>query len=355
MVNGNMALLVSAILLTIVASTASSIGKAMQKEATKNLPKFSIENEKIFQQYRQCSTWVSGVSLDIVGGVVQTAAFAMAPVSILQPISGIGLVGLALYSHFYLNDNLNVEEWMAVGVAGLGTVGLGMSSGLGSEDGESSEARPGFLRMVGVLGLVGYLVLHRMNKIREEYSKSQKGLSKISAALYGLQAGGCFGLSATTIRTGFIMAAGRRWTWAPFGVICGVALSSYGFVLQTCGLKEGSAVIVCTCVAVISMVVGVVVGIVGLAEPMPSSPGAIMVRLWSWSFILYGIIVLSGGTKLLKEIVAYVIQLIPAHIWHRVPDHIAVKIKNWVVNVQHDQNLGSPSFTGSLARQKSVD
>ena len=82
-------MIVVAILLTIVASTASSVGKAMQKEATKNLPKFSIENDKIFQQYRQCSTWVSGVALDVAGGIVQTVAFAMAPVSILQPISGI--------------------------------------------------------------------------------------------------------------------------------------------------------------------------------------------------------------------------------------------------------------------------
>lgn len=345
--------MIVAILLTIVASTASSIGKAMQKEATSNLPKFSIENEKIFQQYRQSSTWVSGVSLDIAGGIVQTVAFAMAPVSILQPISGVGLVGLALYSHFYMNDNLNMEEWVAVGVAGVGTLGLGMSSGGGQGGG---EMQPGFLRMVGVLVVMGYIVLHKMSQMREEYSKGQKGLSKISAALYGLQSGGCFGLSAVTIRTGFIMAAGRRWTWAPFGVICGVALSSYGFVLQTCGLKEGSAVIVCTCVAVVSMVVGVLVGIVGLAEPMPLTYGSIMIRLWSWMCILYGIIVLSGGTKLLKEMAAYGVQLIPAHVWHKVPDHIAVKIKNWVVAVQFDQNLGSPkNFSSTLSRQKSLD
>jgi len=347
-------MIVVAILLTIVASTASSVGKAMQKEATKNLPKFSIENDKIFQQYRQCSTWVSGVALDVAGGIVQTVAFAMAPVSILQPISGIGLVGLSLYSHFYLHDNLSMEEWVAVGVAGVGTLGLGMSSGTSQEQG--GEARPGFLRMVGVLGLVGYIVLHRMSQIRDEYTKGQKGLSKISAAMYGLQAGGCFGLSAVTIRTGFLMAAGRRWTWAPFGMMCGIGLSSYGFVLQTCGLKEGSAVIVCTCVAVISMVIGVLVGIVGLAESLPSSSGAIIVRVWSWICILYGIIVLSGGTKLLKEMAAHLVQLVPAHVWHKVPDHIAVKIKNWVVAVQLDQNLGSPNnFSSTLSHQKSID
>ena len=324
-------MLVTAILLTVVASTASSIGKALQKEATKNLPKFSIDNEKIFQQYKQSSTWLSGVALDVAGGIVQTAAFALAPVSILQPVSGIGLVGLSLYSHFYLKENLKLEEWIAVGVASLGTIALGTSSGGTTDDGQ----QPGSLRMIGTLVLVGYGVLAKMTEIREKHAKHQKGLSKVSAALYGLQAGGCFGLSASTIRTGFLMASGRRWTWGPFGIMCGIALSSYGFVLQTCGLKEGSAVVVCTCVAVVAMVVGVLVGIVGLAEPLPTSLGAIFIRCLSWICILYGIVILSGGTALLKDIVAHGLHLVPARVWHHIPDGVALKIKNWVHHHEH--------------------
>lgn len=324
-----------AILLTVVASTACSIGKALQKEATSNLPKFSLDNEKVIQQYRQSGTWLVGVALDVGGGIVQTVAFAMAPVSLLQPVSGIGLVGLALYSHFYLRENLRSEEWMAVGIATLGTVGLGSTSGGGVEQ---EEAQPGAIRMIFTLLAVGYGVV-KMTGVRERYMKGQKGLSKVSAALYGLQAGGCFGLSASTIRTGFIMASSRRWTWAPFGLICGVALSSYGFVLQTCGLKEGSAVIVCTCVAVVAMVVGVVVGILGLGESMPSSPGSLIVRLCSWACIMYGVVVLSGGVKVVRELIAAGIGLIPARYWHHVPDGIAVKMKNWMNSVQHDQGL----------------
>lgn len=324
-----------AILLTVVASTACSIGKALQKEATSNLPKFSLDNEKVIQQYRQSGAWLIGVALDVGGGIVQTVAFAMAPVSLLQPVSGIGLVGLALYSQFYLKENLRQDEWVAVGMATLGTVGLGSTSGGGVED---EETHSGAIRMICSLLIVGYGVL-KMTGVRERYMKGQKGLSKVSAALYGLQAGGCFGLSASTIRTGFIMASSRRWTWAPFGLICGVALSSYGFVLQTCGLKEGSAVIVCTCVAVVAMVVGVVVGIVGLGESMPSSPGSIVVRLCSWGCIMYGVVVLSGGAKLLREVLAACIGLIPATYWHHIPDGIAMKMKNWMNSVQHDQGL----------------
>lgn len=50
-----------------------------------------------------------------------------------------------------------------------------------------------------------------------------------------------------------------------------------------------SAVIVCTLAAVSSMVTGVVVGVLGLAEALPHSAGAAMVRLISWAFILVGV------------------------------------------------------------------
>ena len=90
-----MASLWLAILITIIASTANSVGKALQKEATKNLPKFSLE-EKILRQYILDRIWLIGLASDLAGGIIQIAAFALAPVSIVQPVSGVGLVGLAV-------------------------------------------------------------------------------------------------------------------------------------------------------------------------------------------------------------------------------------------------------------------
>jgi hypothetical protein len=313
---------VFAIVLTVIASSASTIGKAFQKEATKHLPKFSLDNDKVFQQYRASGTWVTGVGLDLIGGAIQTVAFALAPVSLLQPISGIGLAGLAVYSHVVMKDTLTREEWLAVCVAALGTLGLGVSSASDAP----GEDHVSCIRMVSVLVAVGYVVLVKGTDVRERLAPRNQ--RKLMAAVFGLQAGGMFGLSASTVRTGFIMSA-YKWTWAPFGVACGLAMSGYGFVLQTCGLKEGSAVIVCTCLTVSSMVVGVVTGIVGLGEPVPSTVLAVCVRLWWWACIVYGVVVLSGATKQVNELVAYGIDFIPAKAWHHVPDAWAIKVKNW--------------------------
>ena len=49
------------------------------------------------------------------------------------------------------------------------------------------------------------------------------------------------------------------------------------------------AVIVCALAAVSSMVTGVVVGVLGLAEALPQSAGAALVRLFSWVCILLGV------------------------------------------------------------------
>lgn len=316
-----------ALLITVVASTSCSIGKALQKEATRHLPKFSLE-DKIIKEYTLNKIWVIGLAADLIGGIIQVAAFALAPVSIVQPVSGVGLVGLAVYSHFYMKEKLHQWEWAAVGMAGLGTLGLGASSSNGAAD--DAATRPGALRMLFVLALVGAGV-SSLSSLRKHHRRLQRrGASsdKATAALYGLQAGGCFGLSAATCRTGFLMAA-RRWTWVPFGLACSVGLSSTGFILQTCGLKEGSTVVVCTCVAVTSMVTGVVVGLLGLGEGMPGSFWAVAVRLCSWNLIGLGVVALASGPGGMTELVAMVLQRAPPSMWQLLPVDVAVKAKSW--------------------------
>ena len=328
-----------AIIITIIASTANSVGKALQKDATRNLPKFSLE-EKILRQYLLEKKWVAGTISDLVGGLIQIAAFALAPVSIVQPVSGVGLVGLAIYSHFFLCEKLSELEWGAVALAGLGTLGLGASSGGGGSSAtDTNSASPSALRMLTVLFLVGAGVAS-LKRLRQKHRHTHRhrvdrhhrsGGDKTLAALYGLQAGGCFGLSAACCRTGFLMAS-RRWTWIPFGLTASIVLSGTGFVLQTCGLKEGSTVIVCTCVAVTSMVTGVVVGLLGLNEALPSSLLSASVRLCSWNMILIGVVVLASGPGGMAELAALVLNRVPPVVWQLLPVGVAVKVKSWAAS-----------------------
>lgn len=44
-------------------------------------------------------------------------------VSVVQPIAGCGLAILCVFSHFYLKEVMNGLDWIAITMAGIGTIG----------------------------------------------------------------------------------------------------------------------------------------------------------------------------------------------------------------------------------------
>lgn len=69
----------AAIAITVVAATGNNIGKALQKEATRKLPRFSLE-PAILVQYARSRQWLAGLAADLAGALLMIAAFALAPV-----------------------------------------------------------------------------------------------------------------------------------------------------------------------------------------------------------------------------------------------------------------------------------
>ena len=69
-----------AILVTVIASAGNNVGKALQKEATRQLPRFSIDR-KILLQYARSRQYLVGLAADLGGAVLMIAAFALAPVN----------------------------------------------------------------------------------------------------------------------------------------------------------------------------------------------------------------------------------------------------------------------------------
>ncbi|GAB4814143.1 hypothetical protein N2152v2_001189 [Parachlorella kessleri] len=325
----------SAIIVTIVASTSCSIGKALQKEGTRHLPRMSMER-KIVKQYLRNRMWLLGLIADVGGGALQVTAFALAPVSIVQPVSGVGLVGLSLYSHFFLKEKLRALEWCAVALAGLGTIGLGATSGSESSGGTTAGADTQLspVHLVGVLlalaAAVGCVSLVRQRSgQRQRRGAGGGGGDRSGSAVLGLQAGACFGLSAASCRTGFLLAPQHR-LWPLLGLGGSVSLSGYGFVLQTMGLKEGNTVVVCTLAAVSAMVSGVAVGLLALGETLGGlSPYGVLVRIASWGGILLGVSALAGGAGGATQLGAWALQQLPTGAWKLLPLGLALRLKAW--------------------------
>eukprot|EP00798_Chlamydomonas_sp_ICE-L_P031634 gene31634-6828_t len=299
------------IIITILAASGNNIGKVLQKQATRTLPKLIMKREVIYE-YLQSKTWVTGMLTDLGGALLMIAAFAGAP-----PVSAIGLVVLLIFSHFYLKERLKAREWIAAAVAGIGVLGLGASS----EPDHLQHPDISGVRIVTVFSVMVLLLAVEcwwrqrliQNSTKKSASTSQSGPSlnhptasmqashqsanttSSDAIFCGLEAGACFGYSAAACRTGFILANKVSVLCAPLGLGASVMLTTTGFVLQTRGLKSGNTVVVCTMAAVSSMVSGVLAGLLALDEKMPSTPMLQTLRIASWCCILLGVTSLAGG------------------------------------------------------------
>jgi len=257
-------------------------------------------DRKVLQQYVSNTTWLVGLAADLGGAALMVGAISQAPVSVVQPVAGAGLLILAVFSHYYLEERLKRDEWAAIAVAGLGVVGVGLSA----EDQDNGGLRTGRI-LAGFVVVIGALLsaTYSFQRFRQRHIKFAAVPRKVPIGC-GLLAGFNFGISTVACRTGFVLAGttGRQSFFVPLGVLGSVVLSSGGMVWQTMGLKDGNSVLVCTMASVATMVVGMVAGIVALGERFPSRTGPLLVRLLSCAAIIVGSIALGqGGVRLMLD------------------------------------------------------
>ncbi|CAM6111856.1 unnamed protein product [Calypogeia fissa] len=286
-----------AVAFTVVASAGNNIGKVLQKQGTKGLPQLTLKL-KVIQSYLLSGTWLTGVAVDVLGGLLMLRAVSQAPVSVVQPVSGVGLAVLAVFSHFYLRESMHTLDWLAVTMAAAGTIGVGITG----EEQKKVEVSLFRLLLFVIFLLVFFFLLNRWKQAGKQqlHSRSHESNMEVMDEMSaGLQAGAFFGLSAVVCKLGFIMADHEVSPLCiPAGIAASIACSAGGFFCQTKGLRDGRAVVVSTCAAVASIVTGVLVGFLALGEKLPvSSVGRVFLCL-GWAFIILGIILLLTSEKI---------------------------------------------------------
>ncbi|KAL5144727.1 putative magnesium transporter NIPA9 [Glycine soja] len=281
------------IVLTVVATAGNNIGKILQKKGT------------VIRAYALNKTWLIGFVMDIFGALLMLRALALAPVSVIQPVSGCGLAILSVFSHFYLKEVMNIVDWVGITLAGFGTIGVGA----GGEEQEAAALSifhiPWlafvvfilFVETIVQIMLNGWLRIFKRNRREQEMME----YDVVEEIIYGLESGILFGMASVISKMGFLfLEQGFPKLLVPICIIISVCSSGTGFYYQTRGLKHGRAIVVSTCAAVASILTGVLAGMLALGERLPSAPKARLLLLLGWLLIIVGVILLVGSTKLVR-------------------------------------------------------
>jgi len=280
---------VLAITLTVASACAINVGKGIQKKAARDLPKLGLTTARA---YLRDASWRRGLELDIIGGIGMLLALSIAPMSVVQPASASGVAILAVVSHVYLGESLNMKEWRGVVSCAFGIVVLSRSARSGGDTNPLGFFRLLFAIVLGIACLTAPSVVLRRYK---------SGLSAVEAARYelikvGAQCGTCFALSAACVKVG--IGYMRAWMLfsGPFTFAVGGVLTAAGLYYQTKGFREGnSIVVVCVSGNVAQLGVAALYGLIILGEPLPETFLAFIGWVSSWVFITYGVIALSGA------------------------------------------------------------
>jgi multidrug transporter EmrE-like cation transporter len=282
----------AAIALSVVATCCYQVGTVMQKIGADRMPRLglTLRQGAVYRAFFRSPMWLGGLAFMIAGWVFFLRAIANAPVSIVQPVLGFGLVLLALFSVVFLRERLRLIEWAGVALMVFGVVMLGIS-GSGEAQAIAALSLPALLVVSVVLigSLAGAVPLAR----------SGRGVPL--PVILGFGAGVLIGLAALYTKGMFLsLDAGLGWlawlVFLPLMVIANVG----GLWVQQAGFQQGRALIVVAMNAVTNKVVTIAGGMATLGELLPGDAGLAAARVAGFAAVLGGTAVLArfGGEQI---------------------------------------------------------
>ncbi|XP_022754672.1 probable magnesium transporter NIPA9 isoform X3 [Durio zibethinus] len=218
------------ICLTLAATAGNNIGKVLQKKGTVILPPLSFKL-KVIRAYAVNKSWVIGFLMDICGALLMLRALSLAPVSVIQPVSGCGLAILSVFSHFYLQEVMNVIDWMGITLAGIGTIGVGA----GGEEQEASSVSILQLPWLAFVVVIVFVLLNGWLRICKRQRREQELVEYevVEEIIYGLESGILFGMASVISKMGFVFVEqGFSKMLIPLCVSISICCSGTGFYYQ---------------------------------------------------------------------------------------------------------------------------
>jgi len=282
-------IIVLAVILALVATTMINYSGYMQKRELDKLP--LIGSQKPLQTVKafiQCRPWLEAQGLQLAGTLIKAVAVGLAPLSVVQPINTAGIAVLAVLAITKLGEKPSLSDWLGIGTIVAGLIMLGRS--LIGVPSKAFSYNP-FVLWFFVLfffAVAGVSLYQGFTKRGEQ-----------APNLIAVASGVIIGLTAVIIKLGWNDFGSRFWEHgfrhallSPYLYMI-LLLPIVTLVLDQIAMQRGKAIIVVPITTGMSNLIPIIIGILAMHEPMPSTAGMFLLRLSSFVFIIGGSIILS--------------------------------------------------------------
>ena len=207
--------------------------------------------------------------------VLDVAALALAPLSLVQAVLSGGPVFLTVLADRVFGFQLGMRQWAGVGMTALGLALLAVTLPHGG-DPHSGYSVAGMIAFEAGLLALGTLLV---------FSPKLGAPHEHHGVLLGAAAGILFGVSDVAIKalTGGVGSEGALGLMSPWLLTC-ILASVIAFYASARGLQRGEAVAVITVTSAAANISAISGGILVFGDPMPADPLGIVVQ--SIAFVL---------------------------------------------------------------------
>jgi drug/metabolite transporter (DMT)-like permease len=287
-----------AVVVALVATTAYHLGLIVEKQALARLPAIDARHAvRLLRVLLTAPPWLAGFAAMLCGFVLQVIALTLAPVSVVQPVLGSGVVILLVLSRIVLRETLKRLELACVLAMAIAIIAIALSA-VGPAGHVGHEASGLLLAAVAVpAGLVavglGASALrarpggrHRLPSIGVSYAVA-------SGLLYGIATLAIKAMSGTIAQhakldAGLVLAVAA----SPFPYVT-IGCSALGLLIFQTGLQRCRVSIVGPVSNITGSVFFLVLGTWLFGERLPADPAKLALRLAGIVLAAVVVIVLS--------------------------------------------------------------
>ena len=273
-----------AVVLALLATSAYHLGLILEKRALARLPAIDARHAvRLLRTLLTAPAWLAGFALMLCGFGLQVVALSRAPVSVVQPVLGSGVVILLVLSRIVLRETLGRLELACV-LAMAAAIALIALSAVGASGQVGHQASGPALTAVGAVAVAAAVALgaralrpgqagrHRVPAVGVSFAVSSGllygvatlGLKALSGLLTGSGGGGAHLIAAI---------AGSPYPYLTFGC------SAVGMLIFQTGLQRCRVSIVGPVSNITGSVFFIVAGTWLFGERLPANPAMLALRL----------------------------------------------------------------------------